>query len=235
MLMGDLNVDLLKTSSKTDRLFTITESFPLEQLIDKPTRVTESTTTLLDQIYVSCPESILLSKALPVTFSDHYAVLAIYGARTAGHLQNPIISLFSIETWRISACHTFCLTWQRHHGMRWICMMTLMMYWPYGTNCMRLLDRHAPVRRKRVKNRHQPKWLIRNTSLTLCIWETNYTALNLEDTKNSQDLVKTTITTAKKKFYNDQITNNYGNSGTPVAMYQRIARHATKAHKSPQY
>ena len=65
------------------------ESFQFEQLIADPTRVTATTSTLIDHIYVTCPEKIILTKILPLSISDHFAVVTVYSnkshAREPGH------------------------------------------------------------------------------------------------------------------------------------------------------
>ena len=56
----------------------VMESFALEQLITEPTRVTGTTSTLIDHVYVSDPHRIVSSGILKVGLSDHYAVWAVH-------------------------------------------------------------------------------------------------------------------------------------------------------------
>lgn len=80
ILLGDLNVDMLFNSSKQSKLSDITNSFQLMQLIDTPTRITESSETLIDHIYVSNLSKAVSSKVrpLPLSLSGHFAVLLTY-------------------------------------------------------------------------------------------------------------------------------------------------------------
>ena len=57
----------------------ICQSFDLHQLIGEPTRVTESTNTLVDHIYVSEPTLITTSGVIQLGISDHFG---IFGSRS---------------------------------------------------------------------------------------------------------------------------------------------------------
>ena len=57
--MGDLNCDLQsKDNSNVKALLNITDIYGLEQLINEPTRITPSTSTLIDQIFSIRPENV---------------------------------------------------------------------------------------------------------------------------------------------------------------------------------
>ena len=55
VLMGDLNCDLLQNnpSCHTKRLLQVAQEYNLHQHVDKPTRVTQSTSTLIDCAFSS--------------------------------------------------------------------------------------------------------------------------------------------------------------------------------------
>ena len=57
----------------------ICQSFDLHQLIGEPTRVTESTNTLVDHIYVSEPTLITTSGVIQLGISHHFG---IFGSRS---------------------------------------------------------------------------------------------------------------------------------------------------------
>ena len=58
--MGDFNVNQLKPDSSACKLFRehVLEPFDLTQLVTEPTRVTKSTTSLIDYLLVSYPENV---------------------------------------------------------------------------------------------------------------------------------------------------------------------------------
>ena len=71
ILLGDLNINLLNLPNPLD---TCLGTYGLSQLIDEATRVTLSCQSLLDPIFVSCPEKCREKKVLDVDFSDHKLV-----------------------------------------------------------------------------------------------------------------------------------------------------------------
>ena len=76
-LMGDLNCDLQsKDNGNVRALLNITDIYGLEQLINEPTRITPSTSTLIDLIFTNRPENVYRSGVSHVAISDHSLVYA---------------------------------------------------------------------------------------------------------------------------------------------------------------
>ncbi|CAH1988353.1 unnamed protein product [Acanthoscelides obtectus] len=70
ILSGDINVNLLLVCNSLTKCL---DSYNLKQVISEPTRITESTLTLLDPIYLSKPESCLRSGTINADMiTDHY-------------------------------------------------------------------------------------------------------------------------------------------------------------------
>ena len=70
---------MLKKGGQCNNVFQdVMDSFALEQLIMEPTRVTRTTSTSIDHVYVSDPHRIVSSGILKLGLSDHYAVWAIH-------------------------------------------------------------------------------------------------------------------------------------------------------------
>ncbi len=67
-LLGDLNDNLLSPNSKLPR---VTNNNQLTQIINTPTRITPTSTTLLDEIITSKSDIITQSYAIPCTIADH--------------------------------------------------------------------------------------------------------------------------------------------------------------------
>ena len=77
-LLGDLNCNLgapiLDHKSKT--LSGIADLYNPEQLIEEPTRITESTYTMIDLIFTSTPDNVASSGVSHVGISDHSLIYA---------------------------------------------------------------------------------------------------------------------------------------------------------------
>ncbi len=79
-LLGDYNLDLLKynkhqpTSDFIDTMF----SFSLIPLINRPTRITENSATIFDNIFTNCHNaSNYLTGIIPTDISDHFSIFHI--------------------------------------------------------------------------------------------------------------------------------------------------------------
>ncbi|XP_028517192.1 uncharacterized protein LOC114575823 [Exaiptasia diaphana] len=75
IMCGDLNCDLLSTNPKGEALRSFITSVNASQLIDKPTRVTQTSRSLIDVIIVSNPNIVKTSGVLDKTISDHNLIL----------------------------------------------------------------------------------------------------------------------------------------------------------------
>ena len=80
-ILGDLNRDMLKTDKDsnfpTKKIKTLYELYQLSQLIDEATRITMTTSSLIDHIVANTPEKISDSGVIHTGFSDHSLVFAI--------------------------------------------------------------------------------------------------------------------------------------------------------------
>lgn len=71
VILGDINIDLLKCNEETKMLANLELTFSIKQIITQPTRVTLTTKTLLDHIYVSNVNYIVQSGVFSLTTSNH--------------------------------------------------------------------------------------------------------------------------------------------------------------------
>ena len=74
ILVGDFNIDLLKSNRKPLKWQSLLETYNLHQIIKEATRVTADSSTLIDHIYVTNLDMILESHVAKCSLSDHYPV-----------------------------------------------------------------------------------------------------------------------------------------------------------------
>jgi len=67
-ILGDLNDDLTKSNAKLAKMI---KKNKFEQIIDKPTRITENTSSLLDLIITNRPDIIIHFDVIPCHVADH--------------------------------------------------------------------------------------------------------------------------------------------------------------------
>ena len=70
--MGDFNIDLYPCTN--NKWLQLIHLFDLSQIVTEPTRVTETTATIIDHIYVSNPENISNCYVSKLSISDHFPV-----------------------------------------------------------------------------------------------------------------------------------------------------------------
>ena len=82
ILLGDFNIDLRKKkhSSSKQLLHNFSRQFHLDQLIMKPTRITETSETMIDLIFVNNSQRIVRNDVIPCSLSDHSLVFCVFKA-----------------------------------------------------------------------------------------------------------------------------------------------------------
>ena len=75
ILMGDFNIDLLKESHSKNKWTDMYPTFELKQTISEPTRITSTSKTLIDHIYISNKLSQHCTCQAVLGISDHSVVL----------------------------------------------------------------------------------------------------------------------------------------------------------------
>ena len=73
-IFGDFNDDLFSANSK---LLKVIEKSKMSSVINKPTRVTEHSSTLLDPVITNLPKTILHSDVVPGPIADHELITVI--------------------------------------------------------------------------------------------------------------------------------------------------------------
>ena len=77
IIAGDFNIDVLKNSPATQDFITILSTSNVTNLITLPTRVTDQSSTCIDNILTSIPHKITSSGVIQTDISDHFAVFAV--------------------------------------------------------------------------------------------------------------------------------------------------------------
>ena len=84
VIMGDMNIDHLKINSSPLKFFNtyFSEPFALTQIIDKPTRITKTSSTLIDLMLTGNPENIKAHGVVDTPgISDHCLIFCAYSLK----------------------------------------------------------------------------------------------------------------------------------------------------------
>ena len=77
VIMGDMNIDLLKRNTDTTKYKDCLHTLPLQQLVKDPTRLTDRTRTLIDHINVNHTEMYYTAGSSELGISDHSLVYTV--------------------------------------------------------------------------------------------------------------------------------------------------------------
>ena len=74
ILIGDFNIDIAPQVSLNTKWMNLIQLFYLTQLVSLPTRVTQSSSTIIDHVYTSNPENITETFVSHYAISDHFLI-----------------------------------------------------------------------------------------------------------------------------------------------------------------
>ena len=153
-ILGDLNINLLaQNASICKKLQEIMELYQLTQIINDPTRITESSRSLLDVCITSTPEKIISSDVIHLGISDHNLIYAIRKlncipkTRTQTSVEYRNFKNFNAESFLNDL---YILPWteidsKENVDAMWECWKSLF---------VQVLDKHhAPLKTRRVRER----------------------------------------------------------------------------------
>ena len=183
-LLGDLNVDFKQSvkSSYRDKLNEIFDIYGIHQLINKPTRITETSSCLIDLCLTNSASNVVDSGVLHLSISDHSL---IYMVRKAHYVQSGIRTIrirtlknFSREEfvqdlnqqpWA-NVCHSQC------PNDMWRIWKELL---------MGVVDKNAPIRSRRISNKNSP-WVTNNLDLHKHDIRKTWKLINELDSRNNR-------------------------------------------------
>lgn len=152
-VLGDLNCNLLGSSSEATSLTDFTSTFNLHQLIEKPTRITETTKSLIDVIMTTNVNVVTLSDAVACSISDHRLVYVA----------------MALKTPRLKPSYVTIRSYPKYNAKRFCEDLALV---PFHMTYMfddfddqvetfnalftDILNDHAPIKRVKIKSRPNP-------------------------------------------------------------------------------
>ena len=191
ILLGDTNCDLTQKPPEQTRyndskhMLDLYELFSFKQLIEEPTRVTSTTSTLIDHIATTCARNIVRSGVHEISMSDHYMVYCIRKFNGAVETDHKMIKTRKMKYFNEEAFLADV------SGMRWEQIATesddinvVINNW--SNLFSSTIDKHAPLTEMRVSEKYCP-WINRN----------------LKDLMQTRDRLKKAATKAKSQLLMD--------------------------------
>jgi hypothetical protein len=197
LLLGDFNIDMLKPHPAWDSTITL---LGLKQLVNSSTRITSTTSTLIDHIYSTKPEAISNVSVGNLSISDHYPISCTWSAKLP-KARKGCHSYITYRTFKkfkesefLSELNNapFCTIYNLNNPDG-----ALSVWYAIFLN---ILNRHAPLRRKRVKYASLPPWL--NQEIIQAMQKRNELRQQKRFTeyKRERNRVKYLVRLARKSF-----------------------------------
>lgn len=231
-ILGDLNCDLIssKIGFHTTKLVNLLDNYQLMQLIEQPTRVTETTKTLIDLFITNSKENLTKWGTITTSISDHNLIYAIrkVGIRRGSprfietrNFKNFIEAKFMDDikntVWPSpNNENDINIVWEK---------------WKFKMQS--ILDKHAPCRTKRIRNKPSP-WInseVKREMYAKDLLKKKATKSNSPadwlQFKAKRNAVNHLVKKSKKCYYKNELKNNLGNSkGTWKVLNNLIGKKA---------
>lgn len=232
ILLGDFNFNLLNETSNTRSWLRTINSLQFDQLVQEPTRITDTTETLIDHVYSNLPENIIEVSVPCYAISDHYPVCLtrkpsnsldrgpihkfIQYRDTKYFSENDFISELATQPWSVIDIFD-----DPNDALDF-----------FMTIFNSVLDQHAPKKHRRVKRLIQPNWINSEITTAIKMRDRFHQLKNVEQYRIWRNKVKILIQKSKKEFYAETINNNHRN---PKQLWQNLHDITNKSSKHQTY
>ena len=213
-IMGDLNVNVERQNATLTciKWKHITELYDLHQLIQEPTRITAHSSTLIDHLYVSTPENVTESFVPKIAVSDHYPI-CFTRSTAKRQLKRHDHKSINYRCFRKFNENDFCndlsIALNTLHTSN---SDTNQNFDNWCTIFSEALEKHAPVKSKRIKHEIQPEWLNDDIKSAAKKRDTYHKHKNWHQYKIWRNRTNSLIRKAKSELFAKSIAENKNNS-----------------------
>ena len=238
--MGDLNCNLLSevVSNNSSHLLNIIDIYGLTQLITEPTRVTQYSSTLIDLCLTNSPDKISKSGVINIGISDHSAV---YLTRKVAHLRSNMHKTVEVRQLKNFNEAEFLrdlrmIDWNRvttHNNPNEM--------WDFWKHLLAsVIDKHAPFRTKRVKNKRSP-WI--TNELLREIHKRDFLKKKAASTndpsiwkqfKDARNRANNSVKKAKHKYFSENLDANKNDPRKTWRLINELQSRQSKSTKLSQ-
>ena len=205
ILLGDFNINLFNSHPYWESILDI---YNLKQQIHNPTRVCDSTSTLIDHIYTNSESKISNANVSPSGVSDHFPILCTFLLKVPKPFNNSHVTIEtrSFKHFDLNAflndlsTINFTPVYYEHNPNQ-----TLDLFYDLF---LPLLDKHAPIKKRRVKQRIRPGWLTNEIIEEMNLRDMLSKNKKSPEYKKQRNKVTALVRKTKKCYYNKLIESN---------------------------
>ena len=218
LILGDINICLKKNKSRICNDYKkLLRLFGCKQLIESPTRITETCSSLLDHIITNNSEKICQSGVLDIGLSDHLITFCSRKIIRGQIGKHKTIKIRSLKNYSV---HDFL---NKLRNVDWSnvknCSDVNDAWYKFKSIFLKILDEVAPIKHVRIKTRTEP-WI--DSVILELIWKRDKLLYESNKDKHNKELrkefnlirnkVQREIRIAKTNYFKDKIEENKGNS-----------------------
>jgi len=202
IILGDFNIDYMKTPPLT--WISNFETYNFTQLINTPTRVTDKSATIIDHVYTNKPDNISETNVPVYALSDHYPVCITRHVpksyKNGQHIEIQYRDFKQFDE-EMFLNDLVCKPFQS------VCNIadvnTALDKWYQMFNAA--LDKHAPIKTKRVKQQITPKWITPEISEARHLSDNFHKKKDMKSYRKWRNKTKSLIDKAKENYYKQAI------------------------------
>ena len=212
MILGDLNFNLLpEQQSATKSWMRMINARNFQQLITKPTRVTDISETLIDHVYSNIPENVSENAVPNFCLSDQFPVCFTRKMNSSC----PNGPIHKTINYRDTKKFDETLFLQDLENRPWFMVNSSTdaneALEIFTTLFMSALQSHAPKKSRRVKHHVQPNWINPQILQAIKTRDKHKKDKNIEQYKHWRNKVKSLINQSKTDYFSETINNNHNN------------------------
>ena len=219
ILLGDFNVNFLEPNSPGTKslLDNFVEPFSLTQLINKPTRITDNSKTLIDLIFVNKPHNVIFSDCVDAPgVSDHHLTYLAYSLKKEKFKPFSVTKRdFKNIDW-IKFNHDLeYMPWENVHTVNEVNNKVIIL-----ENLIHsLFDKHAPYKTFTVTKKNCTPWINDNIRKHMDVRDdlkNTFNSTGNQEFFNKFKIMRNKVTAMRRseqiKLFNEAINNNIKNS-----------------------
>lgn len=214
-MLGDYNFQYIPGNS--NRSFTNTKwnnlvsTFGLHQLIQEPTRVSKTSSTIIDHIYTNCIDFVNESFVSCLSLSDHFPVCFTYHKHGTVPRYNDVnhktITYRSFKNFDEVLFQKHIACTNSFFEMETITDPNIALNTFCNLICG-ILNKHAPIKEKRIKRDQQPGWFTQELQSLIYKRDACHKKGNIDEYKELKNRIASLIKSNKKEFLNQAISEN---------------------------
>ena len=226
ILLGDFNINLFEEHPFWESTITL---FKLKQLIQSPTRICDTTSTLIDHIYTNFEDKISNAHVSNSGISDHFPIFCTYLLKVPKPYSNSHMTIESRSFKKfdpdaflndLAQCNFSKIYYENDPDAALNLFYNIF---------IPLLDKHAPIIKRRIKNRVRPEWLSNDIIEEMNKRDKLSNNKQSKEYKKQRNKVTSMVRKAKKTYYNKLIESNENIATLWKVTNQILGKNASKS------